>query len=384
MTNKNNLIRAVVGFVFLAACIFALSQYSGGAAQQGTTTTNTGGFEEEEVLPGKGEVAREKPHVDVAAVAAAAAARVSAEAARLATKPVSPQAAHQALARDSLATFCKKSHPLDMGPDVRTHKVNLAGNPYDIYLFSASDIVSDYIIRTGEWETPLVNQIAAKLDQAKAAGNPSPLFLDVGSNIGWFTLNMAARGYKVFAVDAMQRNGEILKSSLCLNPTLVPLVTFFNVALSNEPRACIVSSKTHNRGNGVIECGNGRDDRPQQSLVPGNVVRQSVDMVLLGEYIDDAIEVMKIDVEGHELFAMRGGAELFKQHKVKYIISEISALRQNDANYIQQLFAWGYKISSVGFDGPFREFPAGQELAVIRTFAGNDPEALATIYCALA
>jgi hypothetical protein len=75
---------------------------------------------------------------------------------------------------------------------------------------------------------------------------------------------------------------------------------------------------------------------------------------------------------------------------VRHIVSEVSATRARDALYIQQLLAWGFRISSTGFEGPFLAFPRGQELAVLRSvFAAlapgpdRDPEALLTIYCSL-
>ena len=34
-------------------------------------------------------------------------------------------------------------------------------------------------------------------------------FVDIGSNLGWFSLNMASNGYRVFSFEAEKVNGEM-------------------------------------------------------------------------------------------------------------------------------------------------------------------------------
>ena len=69
------------------------------------------------------------------------------------------------------------------------------------------DIVSDQILSGSGWEKPEINQIVWALQQPLPSGHQDPkLFVDIGANIGWFTLNMAARGYQVEAFEAMEYN----------------------------------------------------------------------------------------------------------------------------------------------------------------------------------
>ncbi len=46
-------------------------------------------------------------------------------------------------------------------------------------------------------EQPLPNQ------QLSAENSLPPLFVDIGANVGWFTINMAARGYSVAAYEGV-------------------------------------------------------------------------------------------------------------------------------------------------------------------------------------
>ena len=82
----------------------------------------------------------------------------------------------------------------------------------------------------GVWEKPLHERM---LDLMRAvAPSSNATFLDVGSNIGFHALGLAAAGYKVVAVEPLQRNVELLRKSVVANG-LEELVTVFPVAVGN-------------------------------------------------------------------------------------------------------------------------------------------------------
>lgn len=58
---------------------------------------------------------------------------------------------------------------------------------------------------------PSVSQQQQLLQQRKG------LFVDVGANVGWFTLYVASRGYDVAAFEGMRSNVNLIRSSLCRN-----------------------------------------------------------------------------------------------------------------------------------------------------------------------
>lgn len=45
------------------------------------------------------------------------------------------------------------------------------------------------------------------------------LFVDIGANVGWFTLYVASRGYDVAAFEGMRSNVQLIRTSLCRNST---------------------------------------------------------------------------------------------------------------------------------------------------------------------
>eukprot|EP00978_Attheya_sp_CCMP212_P000251 scaffold481_cov63-Attheya_sp.AAC.12 len=63
------------------------------------------------------------------------------------------------------------------------------------------DIVSTHIAQYGVWEGKLAKHILAVMDSAAKVHGGKALFVDIGSNIGWFTTNGAATGHNVIAIE---------------------------------------------------------------------------------------------------------------------------------------------------------------------------------------
>ena len=59
--------------------------------------------------------------------------------------------------------------------------------------------------------------------------------------------------------------------------------------------------------------------------------------------IDEDIDVLKIDVEGHEGRVFRGSSGLMRRRRISYILVEIWHSSSN--GYIEELLAMGYAVS---------------------------------------
>merc|ERR1711871_429068 len=88
--------------------------------------------------------------------------------------------------------------------------------------------------------------------------------MDIGGNLGYYSLLFAHRGNRVLYIEPLPRNYEAMQASLCMNPELQKRVTVLPIALSSETQAaqktstCRVSGAgwgRNNWGNGKLECG---------------------------------------------------------------------------------------------------------------------------------
>jgi FkbM family methyltransferase len=80
-------------------------------------------------------------------------------------------------------------------------------------------------------------------------------FIDIGANLGTFTLGVAAAGFKVIAIEAMSVNQVALSMSLCSNIGMSEAVTLLSVALGRGAEQCTVFSASQNVLDGTIRCG---------------------------------------------------------------------------------------------------------------------------------
>jgi hypothetical protein len=145
-------------------------------------------------------------------------------------------------AQEAQIWFCKNVHPLPAFSEWVVSKPNHAhfesftdlkvkSQVEKMHLLRSDlDIVSGQISGAGFWEATETIHFLKVMGKAAQSGISDPLFLDIGSNIGWFSTTVAAFGFRVFSVDAMRGNGQLFRSTLCDAPKeLMDRVTFFNV-----------------------------------------------------------------------------------------------------------------------------------------------------------
>ena len=106
-----------------------------------------------------------------------------------------------------------------------------------------NDIVSGLISNSSFWEDALAAAMLARLDAARtealAAGRRTPVFLDIGANVGSYSLAAAAHGHRVLAFEPLTLNAIALRRSLCRNAHLAPLLTLHEKALAGVAREVI-------------------------------------------------------------------------------------------------------------------------------------------------
>jgi hypothetical protein len=138
---------------------------------------------------------------------------------------------------------------------------DLEADSYSIYAFQVAgsvDVVSDELISKKQWEQIDVFNIVLELEKfAQELDLPRSevYFIDIGANLGTFSLGVAAAGFKVIAIEAMSVNQFALSMSLCANKGMSESVTLLRVALGKEAAQCTVFSAKHNVLDGTIRCG---------------------------------------------------------------------------------------------------------------------------------
>lgn len=208
---------------------------------------------------------------------------------------------------------------------------SIHNNPFAIEVYDSKDIVSRNIKGIG-WEMYSVVTLKNIYLEYSAKHN-IPLseltFLDIGANIGWFTLNMAALGVNVIAFEPMEQNYEMIKRSLSqkinMDSGISDRVKLYEHGLGVKEEICYLYSDDRNVGDGHIKC---VEHENKLSIKQGYSIRQKVivkrldDVLTTKEVKSMNIIAAKLDCEGFEGNVLEGGMNVLLNGGILNILSE--------------------------------------------------------------
>ncbi|KIZ07659.1 hypothetical protein MNEG_0298 [Monoraphidium neglectum] len=270
--------------------------------------------------------------------------------------------------------FCSGGRPdVDVNGSARVKRMELP--KFSLFMYDGHDIVSDHM-KGGGWEKEEIDEmlwaleakvppagtpVQGKLPPARTWAKPSrPLMVEVGANVGWFTVNAAAAGADVAAFEAMSENTLLMRNTLCDNPKLAARVALHGTGLGSRRSTCHMISGDGNLGDGLSIC----DRDPQVDikaqakaghtyLLRGEMTTMRLDPDSL---LDEEVQVLKMDIESFELDALRGASGLMRHHNVWFMIIECNVGMIGEAAKIELMTFidnLGYAISNRSFRGPW-------------------------------
>ncbi len=168
---------------------------------------------------------------------------------------------------------------------------------------------------------------------------PNSIFLDIGANLGVFSLRMAPmlRKGKIFAFEPNALIRTLLSRSVHLNG-LASLVTIYEVGASDSDQKLVLSiPEAHAGGANVVPAG---------SDIPG----VEIQVRRLDGILSDVpnFDIAKIDVEGHELSVLRGMTGLLSKSPQAVMLFEKLNLNSGiEADLISLFSAYGMNVYRV-------------------------------------
>lgn len=202
-----------------------------------------------------------------------------------------------------------------------THNVTVpfGGRPFSIVAYRSHDIVSQSLRNVGGgggWDVHKTRHMISNLQEhlrQHGLQYSDVRFVDIGANVGWFTLVMASLGVHVIAVEPMPANLDVLRRALCLpdNAHLADRVVLHAVGLSKETAegTCLVYSDMQNFGDGLLHCAASEAELDQFVPPAKHFLRGRTSVVRLDDLVDATttspshkpIAAVKMDTEGHEV-----------------------------------------------------------------------------------
>jgi FkbM family methyltransferase len=219
---------------------------------------------------------------------------------------------------------------------------------YSIYI-RPGDPISDLIARDRQYE-PNVTRVFHKHLK------PGMTFIDIGANIGFFTLlaaHIVGKAGKVFAFEPNPLNCLTLGKSVQANQwdhvRLYPLAAAARAALYLYTP--LVGS------NGQIQ---------QLDLMTETTI-QPRQVLVGGDTLDNLIpagtrpHLIKIDVEGAEYLVIQGAQKLLREHRpllvIEYTPGALATISQIEGpEFLRTLQQLGYEFQGIQLDGSLRPF----------------------------
>ncbi len=158
---------------------------------------------------------------------------------------------------------------------------------------NTQDVVQQCIYFFGIWEPAVTQWVSARL-------RPGDVFIDVGANIGYFSL-LAAKSVgetgKVVAIEASPVIFSLLQHNLSLNQT--HQVRAVNIAVADQPgKIALFHGTDYNSGETTTISGQGLDFHGEVDALPLTAILEPDEL--------QRARLIKIDIEGGEWSAICG------------------------------------------------------------------------------
>jgi len=218
-----------------------------------------------------------------------------------------------------------------------------------------SDFVQTHLYWTGEYEP-------WDLLHFSRHARPGAVVFDIGANFGFYSIQVASaiEGGQVFAFEPCGETFSRLQANIALNH-LESRITAVKLGLSNHPGPMRLETVPGNSGATCLSL------RGQGEPIPLDTLDHFCETQKIRR-----IDLMKIDVEGHELAVLQGGGAVISKYKpVMMIEFNREALEKSGAS-VERLSArlrdLGYGLFIAQRERLLPMQPFTQNLAVVNAF----------------
>lgn len=132
------------------------------------------------------------------------------------------------------------------------------------------------------------------------------VFFDVGANIGVYSLNLFQKAKNIFAFEATKKTYDNLSKTI-LDNGIKNIQAYFNAVDNKDDVEVSIFY-----GDNAL----GSDNSGANSMHIGNTIANIVKTISIDTFVErnsiSRIDIVKIDIEGNELYALQGGINSIK------------------------------------------------------------------------
>lgn len=199
--------------------------------------------------------------------------------------------------------------------------------------------------------------------------------LDIGANVGYYSMIAASKGAVVHAYEPDKVNFERLARNVSLNDYEFRNVYAWCEAVGAENGVAILHINPHNRGGNTLlgnppyRVGSKEISREEtEKMFEGETLEYQVPVVTVDEILDshsmNRVKAIKIDVEGFEEKVIEGMTEALKTRKIDYIFCELSKDTREKVPALMK--SYGYSCKGITDAGTYTR-PTTRDVVFIRS-----------------
>lgn len=197
------------------------------------------------------------------------------------------------------------------------------------FIVIQNDLIGNFITQYGFWENHLChiyNNLIKETD----------IVVDAGANIGFHTVQFAKKAKKVYSFEPQKLIFNLLSTNILFN-NVSPNVNNYRLGLGDKKLTLNMTPLIDSIQPGGMENFGGL------GLSTENKDTEEVDVVVFDDLGLDAIDVVKMDIQGSELYALKGMEKTLDRDE-PWIMLENYIDQENDQKVIQYLLDKGYEI----------------------------------------
>lgn len=196
-----------------------------------------------------------------------------------------------------------------------------------IFVDPQDEQISAQLILYGQWEASVHKAVLSMLE-------PGNIVIEVGANVGYHTLGMAAAVGSTGSVTTLEANPrltDLLERSIRING-FTDRVTVLNKAAMDQPGTIsFVTSRTQS-GGGYVSIWDHTIHQDGQTI--------DVESVRLDDLGHDRVDMIRVDAEGCEPFVMRGAERLISTNPDIILCMEWMVYQMQSRGSVQDFVDW--------------------------------------------
>ena len=260
--------------------------------------------------------------------------------------------------------FCEnigKVYNKEIEKNIMLFNISLNGTNYEMFIFKNNDYMSEQIQLKKSYEKDdtlnMLNALQYYADKHDYE-NDDIMIVDMGANIGWYTIFFGLFKYSVLSFEPYPENYYILKKNYCRNNRDFfgpeSTITIVNHALYTKEKRCGYYQDIKSSRKDMVLCDFSKEDNfgidyIRMALINSTTLKDFIPLIN-----HKRITLLRLDLEFEGERAIKSGKELITLYHVPYIFIEfnrqmLKIYEFKGEDFLKFFVNNGYQISLKGF-----------------------------------